>query len=68
MSRSRAIAVLGLVLSSATALWMTASTFDLLPDGGATPAFPAEVSGETGVALAAMATAAATRRSRSCAS
>jgi sulfite reductase (NADPH) flavoprotein alpha-component len=28
------IAVLGLVLSSATALWMTASTFDLLPDGG----------------------------------
>ncbi len=28
------IAVVGLVLSSATALWMTASTFDLLPDGG----------------------------------
>ncbi|MGE0333921.1 MAG: PepSY domain-containing protein [Gammaproteobacteria bacterium] len=45
------IAVLGLVLSSATALWMTASTFDLLPDGGATPAFPAKVSGETSVAL-----------------
>jgi len=45
------IAVLGLLLSSTTALWMTASTFDLLPDGGATPAFPAEVSGETGVAL-----------------
>jgi sulfite reductase (NADPH) flavoprotein alpha-component len=45
------IAVVGLVLSSATALWMTASTFDLLPDGGATPVFPAEVSGETGVAL-----------------
>jgi sulfite reductase (NADPH) flavoprotein alpha-component len=49
------IAVLGLVLSSATALWMTASTFDLLPDGGATPAFPAEVSGETGVALSRLA-------------
>lgn len=45
------IAVPGLVLSSATALWMTASTFDLLPDGGAAPAFPTEVSGETGVAL-----------------
>jgi sulfite reductase (NADPH) flavoprotein alpha-component len=29
------IAVVGLVLSSTTALWMTASTFDLLPDGGA---------------------------------
>lgn len=45
------IAVIGLVLSSVTALWMTASTFDLLPDGGAAPAFPAEVSNETGVAL-----------------
>ena len=45
------IVVIGLVLSSASALWMTASTFDLLPDAGATPAFPAEVSGGTGVAL-----------------
>ena len=45
------IAVIGLVLSSTTALWMTASTFDLLPDGGAAPAVPAEVSGETGFAL-----------------
>jgi sulfite reductase (NADPH) flavoprotein alpha-component len=44
------IAVAGLILSSATALWMTASTFDLLPDGGALPADPAEVSGETGFA------------------
>jgi len=44
------IAVIGLALSSITALWMTASTFDLLPDGGATSAFPAEVSGETGFA------------------
>ncbi len=49
------IAVLGLLLSSATALWMTASTFDLLPDGSASPAFPAEASGETGVALAELA-------------
>ena len=45
------IAVIGLTLSSLTALWMTASTFDLLPDGGATPAFPTEVSGEMGVAF-----------------
>jgi len=45
------IAVTGLVLSSTTALWMTASTFDLLPDGGAPSAFPAKVSGETGFAL-----------------
>ena len=45
------VAVLGLVLSASTALWMTASTFDLLPDATATPVFPAEVSGETGVAL-----------------
>ena len=45
------LAVFGLVLSSTTALWMTASTFDLLPDGGAALAFPVEVSGETGFAL-----------------
>jgi sulfite reductase (NADPH) flavoprotein alpha-component len=45
------IAVLGLALSSVTALWMTASTFELLPDEAAAPAFPTEVSGETGVAL-----------------
>jgi sulfite reductase (NADPH) flavoprotein alpha-component len=50
------IAVVGLVLSSTTALWMTASTFDLLPDGGATTAAPAEVSGKTGFALDQMAT------------
>ncbi|GLQ38513.1 NADPH flavoprotein [Rhizobium albus] len=50
------IAVVGLVLSSTTALWMTASTFDLLPDGGSMPAVPAEVSGETGFALDQMIT------------
>ena len=43
-------AVVGLVLSSATALWMAATTFGLLPEGDATPVFPAEVSGETGIA------------------
>ncbi len=50
------IAVVGLVLSSTTALWMTASTFDLLPDGGSIPVAPAEVSGETGFALDQMPT------------
>ena len=48
------VAVIGLTLSSATALWMAASTFDLLPDHSAPPAFPAEVSGRTGAALATM--------------
>ncbi len=46
------IAVVGLTLSSLTALWMAASTFDLLPDGAVQPAMPATVSGQTGVALA----------------
>ena len=46
------IAVTGLVLSSGTALWMTASTFALVPDSGPALAMPAEVSGEMGVALA----------------
>ena len=50
------IAVIGLVLSSTTALWMTASTFDLLPDGSVLPADPTEVSGEIGFALDQMAT------------
>lgn len=45
------ITVAGLLISSATALWMTASTFDLLPDGPGKPAFPAEVSGKAGIAL-----------------
>ena len=48
------IAMIGLVLSSTTALWMTASTFDLLPHGGAVPAMPAEVSGDTGFAASEM--------------
>ncbi|WP_323783592.1 PepSY domain-containing protein [Thalassovita sp.] len=48
------VAVLGLVLSSSTALWMAASTFDLLPVANSAPAFPAGVSGETGVALGAI--------------
>lgn len=42
------IAVAGLLLSSATALWMAASTFDLLPVFSPPPVAPAEVSGLTG--------------------
>ncbi|OYX40849.1 MAG: N-acetylglucosamine transferase [Rhodobacterales bacterium 32-67-9] len=49
------IAVLGLALSATTALWMTASTFDLLPDGAARPADPAAVSGQMEFPLERMA-------------
>jgi sulfite reductase (NADPH) flavoprotein alpha-component len=45
------MAVAGLALSAITALWMTASTFDLLPDKSAVLPVPADVSGSTGVAL-----------------
>lgn len=45
--------VAGLLLSSATALFMTASTFDLLPQSSV-PVFPAEVSGQTGAAPGTM--------------
>ena len=49
------VAVVGLVLSSVTALWMVAATFEVIPENAAMPVFPAEVSGETGIALADMA-------------
>lgn len=45
------LAVFGLALSAVTALWMTASTFDLLPDAAARPAEPTAVSGATGLPL-----------------
>ena len=48
------IAVVGLALSAITALWMTASTFDLLADGPVRPAEPAAVSGQTGLDLSRM--------------
>ncbi|MGI1661468.1 PepSY domain-containing protein [Palleronia sp. KMU-117] len=48
------LAVGGLLLSSVTALWMSASTFELLPDGGAPPALPTQVSGATGLAPGGM--------------
>jgi len=47
-------AVLVLVLSAVTALWMTASTFDLIPVDEANPAFPVQVSGGTGLSPADM--------------
>ena len=50
------ISVIGLVLSSATALWMAGSTFGLVPDDGAPPPAPAQVSGKTGLALDRMVT------------
>lgn len=46
------VAVAGLLLSSATALWMTASTFDLLPDGSTSQALLDDASGQTGMAPA----------------
>ncbi|MCX2698536.1 PepSY domain-containing protein, partial [Ochrobactrum chromiisoli] len=48
------LAVVGLLLSSATALWMTASTFDLLPDGAVSPVMQTEASGQTGAVPATM--------------
>ena len=48
------VAVVGLMLSSLTALWMTASTFDLLPDKSAAVTTQAKVSGKTGIPLMAM--------------
>jgi sulfite reductase (NADPH) flavoprotein alpha-component len=47
------IAVPGLLLSAATALWMTASTFGLLPDKTAVPELPA-ASGTIGAQLTSM--------------
>jgi sulfite reductase (NADPH) flavoprotein alpha-component len=44
----------GLLLSSLTALFMTASTFDLIPQGNV-PTFPAVVSGQTGASPGTMA-------------
>ncbi len=43
------VAVLGLALSSVTALWMSASTFELIPETTSAPAFPSVVSGQTDV-------------------
>ncbi|MEX6505925.1 PepSY domain-containing protein [Jiella sp. M17.18] len=45
------LAIAGLILSSGTALWMTASTFGLLPDAGAAPGLEVASSGKTGIAV-----------------
>jgi sulfite reductase (NADPH) flavoprotein alpha-component len=47
------VAVLGLALSSLTALWMTAATFGLVPEPAGPPAFPA-VSAQGGFDLTRM--------------
>lgn len=47
------VTVVGLLLSSATALFMAASTFELLPPDNV-PTFPTEVSGQTGALPATM--------------
>ncbi len=48
------LTVVGLLLSSITALFMTASTFGLVPEDGARPIFPTEVSGQMRAAPSAM--------------
>lgn len=45
-----------LLLSAFTALWMVASTFDLLPSDEARPVFPAQVSNEIGFSITDVAT------------
>lgn len=47
-------AVAGLLLSSVTALWMAASTFGFIPEGGAAPGAQADPSGQIGAPVAAM--------------
>lgn len=55
------LALPGLLLSALTALWMSAGTFDLLPDGSQAPLLaPAETSGHMGLALADIPTLAQT--------
>lgn len=54
------VAVVGIALSALTALWMTASTFGLLPDDQADPIVPSQVSGQTGMSPSGMETLRAT--------
>ncbi|MCF6303745.1 MAG: PepSY domain-containing protein [Rhodobacteraceae bacterium] len=48
------LSIVGLVLSSLTAVYLALGTFDILPQETARPAFPSEVSGEMGLAPAEM--------------
>jgi len=45
------LSIVGLLLSSVTALWMTASTFGYLPEDNVTPPIPDTVSGESGFSV-----------------
>jgi len=48
------LSIVGLLLSSVTALWMTASTFGYLPENTVTPPIPNTVSGESGFSVTDM--------------
>ncbi|MGV4791825.1 PepSY domain-containing protein [Rhizobium sp. F40D2] len=48
------LALPGLLLSSLSALWMTASTFGYLPAGAGAPPFPSQVSGAVGAQVASI--------------
>jgi len=54
------VAVLGLLLSSVTALWMSAETFEIVTIEAASLEVPAQVSGRAGLALTQMAALSAT--------
>ncbi len=58
------LSALGLIMASATSLYMVASTFELLPQEATSPEFPARVSGETGLNPADMPALAAIPASR----
>jgi len=49
------LALPGLLLSSLTAIWMTAATHNILPEGAGAPPFPSVVSGDAGVQVASIA-------------
>ncbi len=48
------LAMIGLIIAPATAIWMALGTFDILPQETANPPFPGRVSGEMGMSPAAM--------------
>jgi sulfite reductase (NADPH) flavoprotein alpha-component len=55
------LAIIGLALSSLTALWMTAGTFGFVSTETEPSPIPTDVSGQTGVAISAMETLKATK-------
>jgi len=48
------LSLIGLLLTTLTAVYLALGTFDILPQASARPAFPAEVSGEMGLGTAEM--------------